>query len=110
MNQYRLLFKNRNFSKFIAAISFIYLAQSVVDIAIIWLVYEKTQQPLFIALSIFITQVPALISAPFLGVLMDKINVSQIIALASFTKTLVFIILCILSVRQIARNKLNTFI
>lgn len=98
MKQYSLLFRERNFLKFITSISLIYLAQSIVDVAIIWLVYEKTQQPLFIALSVFITQVPSLVSAPFLGTLMDKMKVSRAISLASSIKAVVFIILCILSI------------
>ncbi|MCS4487601.1 MFS transporter [Streptococcus sciuri] len=98
MKQYSLLFRERNFLKFITSISLIYLAQSIVDVAIIWLVYEKTQQPLFIALSVFITQVPSLVSAPFLGTLMDKMKVSRAISLASSIKAAVFIILCILSI------------
>ena len=55
MKQYRLLLRERNFLKFITSINLIYLAQSILDVTIIWLVYEKTQQPLFIALSVFIT-------------------------------------------------------
>lgn len=98
MKQYSILFRERNFLKFITSISLIYLAQSIVDVAIIWLVYEKTQQPLFIALSVFITQVPSLVSAPFLGTLMDKMKVSRAISLASSIKAGVFIILCILSI------------
>ncbi|TWT11003.1 MFS transporter [Streptococcus sp. sy004] len=97
MKQYGLLVKEKNFLVFITAISLIYLAQSIVDVAIIWLVYEKTQQPLFIALSVFITQVPSLISAPFLGGVMDKIAVSKAISLASLVKAFVFIVLCLLS-------------
>ncbi|TWT14467.1 MFS transporter [Streptococcus sp. sy010] len=97
MKQYGLLVKEKNFLVFISAISLIYLAQSIVDVAIIWLVYEKTQQPLFIALSVFITQVPSLISAPFLGGVMDKIAVSKAISLASLVKAFVFIVLCLLS-------------
>lgn len=98
MKQYSLLFRERNFLKFITSISLIYLAQSIVDVAIIWLVYEKTQQPLFIALSVFITQVPSLVSAPFLGTLMDKMKVSRAISLASSIKAAAFIILSILSI------------
>ncbi|TWS94633.1 MFS transporter [Streptococcus sp. sy018] len=97
MKQYGLLVKEKNFLVFISAISLIYLAQSIVDVAIIWLIYEKTQQPLFIALSVFITQVPSLISAPFLGGVMDKIAVSKAISLASLVKAFVFIVLCLLS-------------
>ena len=98
MKQYSLLFRERNFLKFITSISLIYLAQSIVDVAIIWLVYEKTQQPLFIALSVFITQVPSLVSAPFLGTLMDKMKVSRAISLASSIKAAAFIILSTLSI------------
>lgn len=98
MKQYRLLLRERNFLKFITSISLIYLAQSIVDVTIIWLVYEKTQQPLFIALSVFITQVPSLVSAPFLGTLMDKMRVSRAISLASPIKAVIFIILCLLSI------------
>ena len=53
MKQYRLLLRERNFLKFITSINLIYLAQSIVDVTIIWLVYEKTQQPLFIAICIY---------------------------------------------------------
>ena len=98
MKQYRLLLRERNFLKFITSISLIYLAQSIVDVTIIWLVYEKTQQPLCIALSVFITQVPSLVSAPFLGTLMDKMRVSRAISLASPIKAVIFIILCLLSI------------
>ena len=108
MKQYRLLLRERNFLKFITSISLIYLAQSIVDVTIIWLVYEKTQQPLFIALSVFITQVPSLVSAPFLGTLMDKMRVSRAISLASPIKAVIFIILCLLSIHINKGTSKNT--
>jgi MFS family permease len=96
MSNYLSLFRSKTFFKFFASISFIDLAQALADLSILWLVYEQTKQPLLIAFSGLLMQVPSLISAPFLGAVIDRIKAAKAMTIAALTKGLVFLLLAIL--------------
>lgn len=100
MRLYLTTLKNKPFSFLFASILFSNLANSIANISLIWLAYNKFNTPLIIAGMLGALQLPSLIIGPFLGGLLDKFQKTNLMIFANFVNTLVFIFLIF--------NNLNT--
>ena len=85
---YRLLFKQKEYMKFIIANAVSRLGDSIDAIAFTWLVYEKTGSASWSAIIFGLNKLPTIFLQPFLGVLGDLFDRKQMILLSHLARFL----------------------
>ena len=85
---YRLLFKQKEYMKFIIANAVSRLGDSIDAIAFTWLVYEKTGSASWSAIIFGLNKLPTIFLQPFLGVLGDLLDRKQMILLSHLARFL----------------------
>lgn len=71
LKNYLEIFKDANFLKIFLSSNLLNFAQSLVNITIIWLVYNQTNNAIFIAIVVTAMELPGIVFAPFLGTIID---------------------------------------
>lgn len=76
LKNYLEIFKDANFLKIFLSSNLLNFAQSLVNITIIWLVYNQTNNAIFIAIAVIAMELPGIVFAPFLGIIMTDFQPS----------------------------------
>lgn len=95
-----VVLKDRSFLLLFIATNLINLAQSMSNIAVVWIIYKTTSQPLLIAASIAAMELPAMLFGPLLSPLLDKKNPASITALATLCKSFLFGMLTVFPLQE----------
>lgn len=86
-------FKNAIFRNLFASIVLSNLANSIANISLIWLAYNKFGSPIVIAVVLGALQLPSIILGPILGGLLDKFNKLNLMIFANTINIFVFLFL-----------------
>lgn len=100
MKDFTEVLKNKSFLLLFIATNLINLAQSMSNIAVVWIIYKTTSQPLLIAASIAAMELPAMLIGPFLSPLLDRKNPATVTAIATLCKSLLFGMLASLPLQE----------
>ncbi|MSE04567.1 MFS transporter [Lactobacillus salivarius] len=87
------IFKDPNFLKIFISSNLLNFAQSLVNITIIWLVYNQTNSAIFIAIAVTSMQLPGVLLAPFLGIIVDRFSTKLVASISLLTKSILFVCL-----------------
>lgn len=90
---YRDLIKHKSFQILFSASFLSGVAQSMAVITIIWYIYQKTNNPWFIAISLISLELPSMIFAPLWGVFLDKYKINTLMIYANLSRGLLFVFL-----------------
>ncbi len=67
-------FRSRNFRLYFGGQWVSLVGSWMTNTATVWVVYELTQSPLWLAVVGLATQLPSIVLGPFAGVLIDRVN------------------------------------
>ena len=66
--------KHRYFALYFGGMLFSLIGACIQQVAMGWLVYNVTNSVFILSLSVFLSQIPALVFTPFAGVVADRFN------------------------------------
>lgn len=92
-NEYKKLFKHKGFFTLLLGAFFSNIGHSVAVISIIWMIYQKTNDPFTIVLTLICLEVPTIIFGPILGVLLDRYKTSTLMGIANIFRSILFVFL-----------------
>lgn len=95
MIKYYNLFIKKDFLNLFFGSLFANFGQSMATITIIWTVYDKTNNPYLIAVSLMCLELPVMLFGPILGNLLDKYKITTMINYSNLSRGLLFMLLII---------------
>ncbi|WMT27631.1 MFS transporter [Bacillus aerius] len=87
------ILKNKYFSVLFLASFLNTLAHSIAVITIIWFIYQETNNPVFIAISLLCLELPSMLFAPIWGTFLDKVKIVYVVVFANLTRAVLFLFL-----------------
>lgn len=92
MQTWVLAFKNLRFSILWTSSFVSGVGDAGVIITIVWMILSRTTNPFAVSLGLICLELPAIVSAPFLGPLLDRYQVANVSALINVVRATIFII------------------
>lgn len=98
---YKETLSNNKFILLLSGSIFSNIGHSMSIITIVWMIYQKTNNPLLIALTFICIELPTILLGPFFGVLLDKYIISKLVSLANLTRAILFLFLALFTLNNL---------
>ncbi|MCY9511331.1 MFS transporter, partial [Paenibacillus larvae] len=92
-SEYKGLFRYKSFFSLLLGAFFSNIGHSIAVISIIWMIYQKTNDPFIIVVTLICLEVPTIVFGPILGVLLDKYRTSMLMGIANLFRSVLFVFL-----------------
>ncbi|AQZ47687.1 hypothetical protein B5S25_14985 [Paenibacillus larvae subsp. pulvifaciens] len=99
-SEYKSLFRYKGFFSLLLGAFFSNIGHSIALISIIWMIYQKTNDPFTIVVTLICLEVPTIVFGPILGVLLDKYRTSMLMGIANLSRSVLFVFLIFIPLKN----------